>query len=65
MANKGYQIGNHEKNLEKLQAKNQKLKIKVAELQSMHNLKESIEGLNMVEVAGVSFLTGGGSVVAK
>lgn len=62
---KGYQIRSFEKKIAELRAANQNLRIKTAKMQSMYSLKESIENLDMVEVAGASFLTGGGSVVAK
>jgi Tfp pilus assembly protein PilN len=52
---KGYEIRNQEKQISALREENEKLKIKIVEIQSMTSLKKRVEELKMVPVDQVVY----------
>ena len=64
-ATQGYTIQSLEKQAQELRDKNEKLKIREAELRSMYNIEERTKGLNMIAPKDVSYLTLPGSVAMK
>ncbi|MFA4817227.1 MAG: hypothetical protein WC608_00715 [Parcubacteria group bacterium] len=53
---KGYEIREKETRIQELEKESQQLKIKEVELKSMYNIEKSMDDLNLVTSAGVSYI---------
>lgn len=65
LATKGYEIRELEKKVQDLKDKNEKLKIREAELRSIYNIESKMEELNMTVPKDVSYFTLPGNVAMK
>ena len=65
VATQGYKIRALEKQAQDLKDKNEKLKIREAELRSMYNIEEKTRDLNMTVPKDVSYLSLPGNVAMK
>jgi len=53
---KGYEIREYEAKIQDLEKESQQLQIKEVELKSMYNIEKSMDNLNLVTSAGVSYI---------
>jgi hypothetical protein len=61
---KGYEIRKIENEIMELRKENKKLQIQAAELNSSYNMKDKMDGLNMVEAEDVVYISESGQAVA-
>lgn len=62
---KGYQARQIEKEIKTLREENEKLRIKEAQLKSLHYIEETSRNLNMAETVNVSYIEETGPVAYK
>jgi cell division protein FtsL len=62
---KGFKVRELEKQVQALKEQNEKIKLKVAEAQSITNIKDKITATNMVPVEKFNYLEAGSSEMAK
>lgn len=65
LATMGYEIKNKEKAIEELKKSNESLKIRAAELKSMHNLETEKERMQMKKPGEVSYIEVGTPVALR
>lgn len=65
VATQGYEIRELEKRVQDLKDKNEKLKIREAELRSMYNIEQNSKDLDMVAPKDVSYMQLPGNVAMK
>ncbi len=65
LATKGYEIGNLEKELDKLKKENENLRIQEAELKSMYKIEEKTKDLNMIVPGDISYINLPGDMAMK
>jgi cell division protein FtsL len=61
---KGYEVRKFEQKIDQLKKDNKQLQIEEAELNSFYNIKDNIEGLNMVPASDVVYIDSSNKAVA-